>query len=224
MQSSNHSRMIRFGAFEADLETGELRKEDAKVSLQVQPFQVLAYLLNHAGELVTREQLKSQIWPQDTFVDFDHALNTAITKIRVALGDNAERPIFIETLPRRGYRFVGVVQRPDTDAPTAEDEELKPARRKLFWIATGVAVLLCAILVLWRTRHHDSDPPSPPLEVVPFTSLHGFQGYPAFSPDGNQVAFTRYDGADAAIYTALVGSDTPLRLTTTPGLLSYLVS
>jgi len=217
MQSSNHSRMIRFGAFEADLETGELRKEGAKVSLQGQPFQVLGYLLNHAGELVTRDQLKSQIWPQDTFVDFDHALNTAITKIRVALGDNAERPIFIETLPRRGYRFVGVVQKPDIDAPTADDEELKPARRKLFWIATGVAVLLCAILVLWRTRHHDSDASLPPLEVTPFISLHGFQGYPAFSPDGNQVAFTRYEGEDAAIYTALIGGDTPLRLTTKSG-------
>jgi Tol biopolymer transport system component/DNA-binding winged helix-turn-helix (wHTH) protein len=217
MQSGDHACMIRFGPFEADLETAELRKEGARVSLQVQPFQVLAFLLNHAGELVTRDQLRSEIWPQDTFVDFDHALNTAITKIRVALGDNAERPIFIETLPRRGYRFIGVVQTPDTNAPTPDDAKAGLGRRKPLWIVAGAVVLLLATVVLWRTRRHLSYPSLPPLEVVPFTSLHGFQGYPAFSPDGNQVAFTRYEGEDDAIFTALIGGDTPLRLTAKSG-------
>lgn len=217
MQSGDHSRMVRFGPFEADLETGELRKEGARVSLQVQPFQVLALLLNHAGELVTRDQLRSQIWPQDTFVDFGHALNTAITKIRIALGDNAERPVFIETLPRRGYRFIGIVQTPDIKAPTADDAKTMPGRRRALWIVVGAAVLLCAAGVLWRTRRYHSDLSLPPLEVVPFVSLHGFQGYPAFSPDGNQVAFARYEGEDEAIFTALIGGDTPLRLTAKPG-------
>jgi Tol biopolymer transport system component/DNA-binding winged helix-turn-helix (wHTH) protein len=217
MQSGSHSHIFRFGPFEADLETGELRKEGARVSLQVQPFQVLAFLLNHAGKLVTRDQLRSQIWPQDTFVDFDHALNTAITKIRLALGDNAERPTFIETLPRRGYRFIGEVQTPDTNAPTPDDAKSGIGRRKALWIGLAAAVLLCAAGVLWRTRRSHGDPSLPPLEVVPFISLHGFQGYPSFSPDGNQIAFTRYEGEDAAIYTAFIGGDTPLRLTTAPG-------
>ena len=173
-------------------------------------------LLNHAGELVTRDQLRFQIWPHDTFVDFDHALNTAITKIRVALGDNAQRPIFIETLPRRGYRFIGIVQTPDINAPTAGDAMAMSVPRKMLWIVVGVAVLLGTVM-LWRTRSHHSDPSLRSLEVVPFVPLHGFQGHPAFSPDGNQVAFTRYEGEDDAIYIALIGGDTPLRLTTKSG-------
>ena len=93
MESSNHYRILRFGPFEADLETGELRKDGVKLALQIQPFQVLAILLKNSGGLVTREQLQSQIWPKDTFVDFDHALNTAITKIRLALGDKVEEAV-----------------------------------------------------------------------------------------------------------------------------------
>src|SRR6476661_6930378 len=119
MKNGNVSCIIRFGPFEADLETGELHNAGEKLSLQVQPFQVLAFFLQHPGELVTREQLRSAIWPQDTFVDFDHALNTAITKIRLALGDNAEQPTFIETLPRRGYRFIGPMDRADSKPSSA---------------------------------------------------------------------------------------------------------
>ncbi len=216
MGDCDDARIIRFGPFEADLETAELCKQGVRISLQIQPFQVLALLLNHAGELVTRDQLRFQIWPHDTFVDFDHALNTAITKIRVALGDNAQRPIFIETLPRRGYRFIGIVQTPDINAPTAGDAMAMSVPRKMLWIVVGVAVLLGTVM-LWRTRSHHSDPSLRSLEVVPFVPLHGFQGHPAFSPDGNQVAFTRYEGEDDAIYTALIGGDTPLRLTTKSG-------
>jgi Tol biopolymer transport system component/DNA-binding winged helix-turn-helix (wHTH) protein len=216
LESGDYPRLIRFGPFEADLETMELRKDGAKLALQVQPFQVLAILLKHPGELVTREQLRAKVWPEDTFVDFDPALNTAITKIRLALGDNAERPIFIETLPRRGYRFMGKIQTPHTDADAVDDG--KPAwRRKALWIGVGTAVVLCAFIVLWKTARNHNQRPAPALEVVPFLSLHGFQGYPAFSPDGNQIAFARYEGEDEAIYTALIGGDTPLRLTTKPG-------
>src|ERR1700748_2181980 len=112
----NDPCIIRFGPFEADLETGELHNAGAKLSLQVQPFQGLAFFLQHPGELVTREQLRSHIWPNDTFVDFDHALNTSIAKIRLALGDDAEHPKYIETLPRRGYRFIAAVEKPQTEA------------------------------------------------------------------------------------------------------------
>ena len=92
----------RFGAFEVDLRTGELRKKGVRIKLQEQPFQVLTVLLQNPGELVTRETLRSTIWPADTFVDFDNSLNTAVNKLREALGDSADSPRFIETLPRRG--------------------------------------------------------------------------------------------------------------------------
>ena len=99
----------RFGAFQVNLCTGELRKKGVRIKLQQQPFQVLTALLQNPGELVTRERLRSAIWPGDTFVDFDNSLNTAINKLREALSDSASSPRFIETLPRRGYRFIAPV-------------------------------------------------------------------------------------------------------------------
>ncbi len=104
------SRVARFGLFELDLSAGELRKSGVKLRLQGQPFQVLALLLEHAGAVVTREELQQKLWPSDTFVDFDHSLNTAINKVREALGDSASSPRFVETLARRGYRFIAPVQ------------------------------------------------------------------------------------------------------------------
>lgn len=103
------SEPIRFGAFEVDLRTGELRKHGIKIRLQEQPLQILQKLLEHPGESVTREELQKHIWPADTFVDFDHGLYSAIQRLRDALGDTAEKPRYIETLPRRGYRFIGVI-------------------------------------------------------------------------------------------------------------------
>jgi cholera toxin transcriptional activator len=110
-------RRVRFGLYEADLAAGELRKNGNRVRLQDQPFQVLAALLESPGEVVTREQLRQKIWPADTFVDFDHSLNTAINKIREALGDTASNPRFVETLARRGYRFIAPVAH-ENDAST----------------------------------------------------------------------------------------------------------
>jgi DNA-binding winged helix-turn-helix (wHTH) protein len=106
----NHSRVARFGVFELDLSAGELRKGGVKLRLQGQPFQVLALLLERAGDVVTREELQQKLWPSDTFVDFDHSLNTAINKVREALGDSASSPRYVETLARRGYRFIAPVQ------------------------------------------------------------------------------------------------------------------
>src|SRR6476660_7459577 len=125
------AQIVRFGLFEADLETGELRKNGAKVPLQGQPFQVCAILLSHAGELVSREELRQQVWPEDTFVDFDHALNTAITKIRLALGDQADNPRFVQTLPRRGYRFIAPVDIPCPKAPTPGGPAIEAAREEV---------------------------------------------------------------------------------------------
>jgi len=99
----------RFGAFEVEGRTAELRRNGVAIRLQEQPSQLLLYLLQHAGEIVTREDLRAQLWPVDTFVDFDHALNTAVMKLREALGDSSEKPLYIQTLPRKGYRFVAPV-------------------------------------------------------------------------------------------------------------------
>jgi DNA-binding winged helix-turn-helix (wHTH) protein len=104
-----NARVARFGTFELDLNAGELRKSGVKQRLQDQPFQVLALLLERAGDVVTREELQQKLWPSDTFVDFDHSLNTAINKVREALGDSASRPRYVETLARRGYRFIAPV-------------------------------------------------------------------------------------------------------------------
>ena len=110
MPPAANARLYRFGIYEADLRSGELRKNGAKLKLQEQPFQVLAMLLERPGEVVTREELRQRLWPADTFVDFDHSLNTAINKLRDALGDQAANPRFIETLAKRGYRFIAPVQ------------------------------------------------------------------------------------------------------------------
>lgn len=110
----------RFGVFEADARAGELRKAGRRVRLQEQPFQVLVALLERAGEVVTREELRQRLWPADTFVDFDHGLNTAINKVREALGDGAASPVFLETVPKRGYRFIAPVQKVDPAAAPAE--------------------------------------------------------------------------------------------------------
>src|SRR6266851_7545755 len=103
-------RVLRFDNFELDIRAGELRKRGVKLRLQGQPLQVLATLLKRAGDLVTREELRAEIWPADTFVDFDHSLHNAIARIRETLGDSTVIPRYIETLPRRGYRFIAPVE------------------------------------------------------------------------------------------------------------------
>ena len=114
----NNNRIARFGVFELDLNTGELRKGGVKLRLQGQPVQVLTLLLERAGDVVTRDELHEKLWASDTFVDFDHSLNTAINKVREALGDSASTPRYVETLARRGYRFIAPVQAP-IQAPPA---------------------------------------------------------------------------------------------------------
>jgi cholera toxin transcriptional activator len=123
----NSSRIARFGVFELDLAAGELRKNGAKLRLQEQPFQVLALLLDRAGDVVTREELRQKLWPADTFVDFDHSLNTAVNKLREVLGDSASSPRYIETLARRGYRFIAPVQNSvPTPTPQTSRSTLHP--------------------------------------------------------------------------------------------------
>src|SRR5215469_920315 len=104
--STRSPQRVHFGSFELDLQTGELSHDGRKVRLQEQPFKLLALLIEHSGQVITREEIRQKLWAADTFVDFDHSLNKAINKLREALGDSAESPRFIETLPKRGYRFL----------------------------------------------------------------------------------------------------------------------
>jgi DNA-binding winged helix-turn-helix (wHTH) protein len=126
--SNREAKLLRFGVFEVDLAAGELRKNGARIRLQEQPFQVLTTLLQNAGQVVTRESLRETIWNSDTFVDFDHSLNTAINKIRDALGDSASSPRFVETLARRGYRFLASVDTIETlDPPPPTQPKVRAA-------------------------------------------------------------------------------------------------
>ena len=148
--------ILRFGLFEVDVRAGELRKQGVRIKLQDQPFHVLTALLRQPGEVVTRDELRAQIWPDDTFVDFDNSLNTSINKVREALGDSADSPRFIETLPRRGYRFIAPVDGVDgatRGAPTAVSVATPPRSRKIV-VAAAVVVLAAGIAggLLWRAR------------------------------------------------------------------------
>src|ERR1700724_4269881 len=148
--STPSTRVLRFVDVELDVRAGELRKPGSRLRLQGQPLQVLAALLTHAGDVVTREDLRSEIWPADTFVDFDHSLHNAVARVREALGDSAEMPRYIETLPRRGYRFIGPVEREEAQTPPSSAEAVRPGEVSVVqgrstprtWLITTILALL----------------------------------------------------------------------------------
>ena len=152
------SGILRFATFEVDLRAGELRKQGRRIKVQEQPFHVLTLLLQRPGEVVTREELRNQSWPPDTFVDFDNSLNTAINKLREALGDSADNPRFIETLPRRGYRFLAPVTGKDGRERSAEGDVACGASRLIHRrriVVAGAAVVLATAMaggLFWRSR------------------------------------------------------------------------
>ena len=185
-------RVLRFDTFELDLRAGELHKRGVKLRLQGQPVQLLAILLQSAGNLVTREELRGQLWPADTFVDFDHSLHNAIGRIREVLGDSPEIPRYIETLPRRGYRFIAPVE--EVQAPripeangnkTSEAVAAAPQTRR----RTALAVILCFCgvigLAAWMAWQHYSVTSAVPqirsLAVLPMQNLSGDAGQEYFA-------------------------------------------
>jgi DNA-binding winged helix-turn-helix (wHTH) protein/Tol biopolymer transport system component len=165
--SNGSSERRRFGLFEVDVRAGELRRQGIKVKLQEQPFQILVHLLESAGEVVTRDELRQRLWPADTFVDFDHSLNAAIRRLRDALGDNAENPRFIETVARRGYRFLAPVSidsarlngiRAVTTSPAVTSSS---SLRGIWWIAGAIAAVLLVGLGVFlgsRLQHREAAP------------------------------------------------------------------
>jgi len=167
--------LLRFGIFEVDLRTGELRKQGARIKLQEQPFRVLTVLLQQPGKLVTREELRSRIWPSDTFVDFDNNLNTSVNKLREALGDSADNPRFIETLPRRGYRFIAPVRGIEWKVRT----HVHPRIRRLGLIVAvfSVAALALFFANAFQLRDHllvgSQAARIHSLAVLPLTNLSG---------------------------------------------------
>src|SRR6202789_937284 len=130
MEPLRHTLVVRFGTFEVSLHSGELRKAGLRVRVQQQPLKLLEVLLERPGAVITREELRSRVWPNESFGDFDQAVNIAIAKLRSALGDSAENPRYIETLPKRGYRFIADVLFVDADGRTRRPESL-PAESKV---------------------------------------------------------------------------------------------
>lgn len=227
-QAYRVTRVVRFAVFEADLQARELRKHGLRIKLQNQPFEVLAALLERPGEVVPREELYQRLWPDQTFVDFEHNLNAIVKKLRRALADTAGTPRFVETVARRGYRFVA----PVVIEPGPEPRDLRPKMQVLefpieprpsdgrrshrFWtlaLAGCLAAILAAV-ALYGTIFRPSAP-----ELVAFATGPGKKLDPAFSPDGRSVAYA-WDTANHDrwnIFIQEIGSTTPRRVTNYAG-------
>jgi DNA-binding winged helix-turn-helix (wHTH) protein/Tol biopolymer transport system component len=198
---NNGNRTIRFGAFEADLPSGEIRKSGSRIKLQDQPFKVLQILLEHPGDLVTREELQSRIWPEDSFGDFDHAVNVAVGKLRAALGDSADNPSFIETVPRRGYRFVATLDEGQVDTHLPAINGVRPSR--VLFKRTLVAVLATGILVGFGVFLGHRTAKWQPPDFQRLTVSRGTVYSARFAPDGHGVIYSAsWDGGPTEIFSA----------------------
>jgi Tol biopolymer transport system component/DNA-binding winged helix-turn-helix (wHTH) protein len=211
---TSSTRPVRFGPYTVNFRAGELHKNGRRIRLQEQPLRVLSVLLEHGGELVTRDELRQKLWPSDTFVDFDHGLNSAVARLREVLDDSAEAPKYVETLARRGYRFIAPLNPPIQVAVESPAE-----RRPLRPIASRLGLVLLAVVFLAVGSWHFVSPrvtsSLPPPRVVPLTSFPDRAEGPAFSPDGNYVAFARHSDAPevSGIYIKQVDGNHQLQLT-----------
>jgi Tol biopolymer transport system component/DNA-binding winged helix-turn-helix (wHTH) protein len=214
-QAVSTSRVIKFGVFEVDLHKGEVRKNGLKLRVRGQPFQVLSILLEHPGKIVTREEFQQRLWTNDeTFVDFEHGLNAIVNRLREVLDDSPENPHFIETVPRRGYRWMVPIE-------GVEDRSIGTSPRHrhvwLSWAAVLVVIGLVGGIVKFILSASKAKTPGPALTSVPLTARPGYESAPSFSPDGNEVAWCGEHESESHIYVKLIGTDgPPLQLTTGP--------
>jgi DNA-binding winged helix-turn-helix (wHTH) protein len=192
------------------LNNEKLRRSGLRVRLQDQPFQLLATLLERPGEMVTREELRRRLWPGDTFVDFDHSLNAAVKRLRDTLGESAEAPTFVETVPRRGYRFTGQVE--TLAVPTSTDPILWNRQFTLQnAVLIGMAVWVVVIFLYAGWSRFRTGQPA----VTPVVTSVGEKSTPSLSPDGQHLAFAWNGGAGSnfSIYMKLVGTEESIQLT-----------
>lgn len=215
MQSSAESpRVIRFGVFEVDLCARELRKNGLKIKLQEQPFQVLCMLLEHPGDVVTREELRHQLWPADTFVDFDHSLNAAIKRLRDALGDSADRPRFIETLPRHGYRLLAPVTASLPSNGAIFDATRRATPSKLLRRITLLLIVPVLLLIALATKRHlwqsVAEIPQWPKERLTANPDEDPVKTAVISPDGKYLSYS--DATGAYVKQIATGETHPLIL------------
>jgi Tol biopolymer transport system component/DNA-binding winged helix-turn-helix (wHTH) protein len=188
--NGNLAGVLRFGVYEVDPHAGELRRNGVKVKLQEQPFQVLTMLLERPGEVISREELQRRLWPADTFVDFDHSLNAAVKRLRDALRDSADNPRFVETLARRGYRFVAPVA---GDAPPNGKRDLKVAPRPMYvasWVAATLVLVGACVSVGWHIGHRAAQPVVPHEVRLTANSPDVPVFRASISPDGRLLAYT----------------------------------
>jgi len=190
------SRVLRFGLFEVDLQEQELRKSGIRIKLQEQPFQILAMLLEHRGQTVTREELRQELWPTDTFVDFDHSLNSSVKKLRLALGDDSDNPRFIETLHRRGYRFIAPVDGPPPALERSEQLSPEAARTKTslrLWpwsLLLALAGIVLSVSLGWFLTHRPpSSPPALKERRLTANTSENSLTHGVISPDGKYLAY-----------------------------------
>lgn len=212
MPNQTSQSIVRFAAFELDQKRAELRKHGVRIKLQEQPFKILAALLENPGEIVTREQLRQRIWGDDTFVDFDHGLSAAVNRLRAALGDSAEQPRYIETVARRGYRFIASIEIPQ---PEPEPSPPAPNHRFNWRPIAALAALTLAGLAGWFALNSKTPPP----RLTQLTALVGSETMPSLSPDGKQLAYV-WNGEkedNPEIYVRMADSEATLRLTNNPG-------
>jgi TolB-like protein/DNA-binding winged helix-turn-helix (wHTH) protein len=212
MQEPKHANVLRFGVFDVDLRSGELRKSGSKISLQEQPFKILTALLEHPG-VVTREELRSLIWPQESFGDFDHAVCVAVAKLRTALGDSADVPRYVETLHRRGYRFIfPIVGANESDAkgspkdPHHGDYSPRESQAALQPLNAGLA----AASVRSRSREADQKTEKIRLIVLPFDNLGGDPQYEYFSDGLTEEMITRVGQLDPS-HLGVIARSTTMR-------------
>ena len=209
----NGNRTVRFGPFEADLQAGEVRKSGTRVKLQEQPFKVLQILLEHPGTLVTRDELQARIWPAENFGDFDHAVNVAVGKLRTALGDTADNPSFIETVPRRGYRFVAALEPPPVAPPVVLAPPPVVSRSRNWWLPALLVTVVAAVLVtcgVWLG--HRTARLQPP-EFQRLTVRHGTVYSARFAPDGHSVIYSAsWDGGPIEMFSGDLNLSNPRSL------------